>query len=187
MDTTGRYVPTECDEVRPDGRGGFSLLLVIGGALVRWIVWRSSFLSLGLLGLFVVVAGCAAAVQGEQQEEAGCAAPAPVLAAQPAQASPSETFRLKGKHFAGRYVCNDTGRGDSRIEAPRGFPDRGIRIDFVQGTRTWALTTVDSDEDLAFDARLEVPDGAAPGRAVVRATSRNPSPGPAETPFRVLD
>ena len=116
---------------------------------------------------------------------------APDLEVSPAQAAPNEPFRLHGEGFFGDFVCNDTGTPDPS-EPNGGLPTAGIKVEFVQGTRTWTLATVTSDEELSFDAgELEVPAGVTPGEAIVRAMS--PSVGPeasppqAEATFLVLD
>ena len=122
--------------------------------------------------------------------DAACAAEASDLQASPTQAVPGELFRLRGEGFYGDFVCDDGGGLLSRPAGGR--PTHGIRVEFLQGTKTWTLTTVASGEDLGFDASgLEVPAGARPGEAVIRATIPSTSPGTtpprAHTPFLVLD
>ena len=123
--------------------------------------------------------------------DAACAASTSDLEASPTQAAPGEPFRLHGEGFYGDFVCDDG--GSPLFSRPAGGrPTDGIRVEFLQGTRTWPLATVASDEDLTFDAEaLEVPTGAEPGEAVVRATSPSTAPGTtpprAHAPFVVLE
>lgn len=133
-------------------------------------------------------AGCSGTLGGSQAE---CGGPAATLEASPARAAPGEPIRLHGEGFYGDFVCDDN--GPEILSRPAGgrFTD-GIRVEFVQGTRTWSLATVTSDEDLGFDARsLKVPFEAKPGEAAVRATSppteSSEYPPQAETPFLVVD
>lgn len=141
-----------------------------------------------IAALCAIVAGYAGATRSGQ---AACSASMPRLEASPAQALPGEPLRLRRDGFYGDFICDDTGPPvSSRPQGGR--PTDGIRIEFLQGTRTWTLATVSSDEGLEFDAEgLAVPADAAPGEAVLRATSptvdpRMPPPR-AETPFLVLD
>ena len=112
--------------------------------------------------------GSAAAAGSASAAAVGC--PAPYLEVEPARAAPGAPFRLRGHNFTS---------GCERIK-----PAKGIRIDFRQDGATWRLTSVDAARDLAFNARLRVPEGAGPGRAVVRATTR--SGEPVEKRFVVL-
>ena len=142
-----------------------------------------------LLAAFcAAAAGYAGLVEGAQ---AGCAASLPTLRASPAQAAPGEPFGLHGEGFYGEFICDDTGPPVSSRPAG-GLPTDGIRVELLQGTKKWTLTTVASDKDLRFDAEgLTIPVDAAPGEAVVRATSPSvfpeASPPQADTPFLVLD
>lgn len=99
-----------------------------------------------------------------------------------------EPFALRGEGFADYSDRGGVLRGLG--ECPKPPPERGIPVEFVQDNRTWALGSVDGDEDLAFEAKLEVPADAAPGEAVVRATSSGSglaeAPPPAEAPLLVL-
>ena len=123
--------------------------------------------------------------------DAACAAVASDLEASPAQAAPGELFRLHGEGFYGDFVCDD--QGIALFSRPAGGrPTDGIRVEFLQGTKTWTLATVSSGEDLTFDAvGLHVPAGASPGEAIVRATSPSTAAGTSplrsHTPFLVLD
>ena len=135
-----------------------------------------------LVALCAIAAGCGSIGGGE----AACAAMGPRVEAEPARAAPAETFVLLGEGFA-----DYSGRGGRlRDECPRLLPERGIPVELVQGDRTWALARVDGGEDLAFEAEIEVPADAAPGEAVVRATSRGrglaEAHPPAEAPLLVF-
>ena len=140
-----------------------------------------------LTALCAVTAGCGGMPGGG---EAACADHARGLEASPARAAPNEPFQLHGEGFYGEFVCDDSGpRILSRPSGGR--PTDGIRVELVQGSRSWPLATVTSREDLSFDAGgLEVPPEARPGEAVVRATSprvdAGVAPPRAETPFLVL-
>lgn len=136
-----------------------------------------------LVALCAIAAGCGSIGGGE----AACAAMEPRVEAEPARAAPTETFVLLGEGFA-----DYSGRGGLlQGECPRLLPDRGIRVELVQGDKTWELARIDGGEDLAFEAKLEVPADAAPGEAVVKATSRSTGLSqalpPAKAPFLVLD
>ena len=148
---------------------------------------RFPTLMLLLALLCVIAAGCGGGIRGGQA--GSCGAAGPRIEASPAKAAPSDTFRLRGTDFA-NYSSSSSA---SQQECPRPLPVEGIRIEFVQGSRTWTLATVTSPEDLRVDAEvLTVPADAAPGEAVVRATSpqvsppASPSPPQADTPFLVL-
>ena len=144
-----------------------------------------------LMLVLALLAVLYAVTAGRGSGGAACAAVRPSLEASRAQAAPGETFRLRGKGFYGDFICDDTGPPVSSRPAG-GRPTGGIRVELLQGTKTWTLATVASDEKLEFDAEgLTVPADAAPGEAAVRATSpavdpRMPEPQ-AEVPFLVLD
>jgi hypothetical protein len=109
---------------------------------------------------------------GSASAEAGAkACPLPSLAVEPARVAPGGTFRLLGKNFTA---------GCGRIR-----PAQNIRIDFSQDGKTWRLATVAADRRLAFEVRPRVPEGAEPGRATVRATTR--SGDRTEQQFEVLE
>lgn len=141
--------------------------------------------------VLVLLAALYVLTAGRDGGGAACGATLPSLEAGPARAAPDGSFRLHGEGFYGDFICDDT--GPAFLSRPAGGrPTGGIRVEFVQGTKTWTLATVTSDEDLAFDAeRLTVPADASPGKAVVRATSpaveRAGIPPQGETPFLVLD
>lgn len=149
---------------------------------------KLSLVPILLAALCAIAAGYVGVVDSGQ---AACAAVRPGLEASPAQAVPGEPFRLHGEGFYGDFICDDTGPPVSSRPAG-GRPTDGIRVELLQGTKTWPLATVSSGEGLEFDAEsLTVPADAAPGEAVVRATSpsvdpRMPAPR-AEAPFLVLD
>ena len=143
-----------------------------------------------LLAAFcAAAAGYAGTVEGAH---ASCGASQPTLKADPAQAAPGEPFGLHGEGFYGEFICDDT--GPPVLFRPQGGrPTDGIRVELLQGTKKWTLATVASDKNLSFDAAgLTVPADAAPGAAVMRATSpqvsspASPSPPQADTPFLVL-
>ena len=144
--------------------------------------------SVVLLAAFcAAAAGYAGTVEGAH---AACAASLPSIQARPAQAAPGEAFRLHGEGFYGEFICDDA--GSPVISRPQGGrPTDGIRVELLQGTKTWTLATVASGKDLEFDAQgLGVPADAAPGEAVVRATSPSVDPRMPptrdEVPFLVL-
>ncbi len=149
---------------------------------------KLSLVPILLAALCAIAAGYVGVVDSGQ---AACAAVRPSLEASPAQAAPGEPFRLHGEGFYGDFICDDTGPPVWSRPAG-GRPTDGIRVEILQGTKTWILATVSSGEGLEFDAEgLTVPADAAPGEAVVRATSpsvdpRMPAPR-AEAPFLVLD
>ena len=140
--------------------------------------------------LMLLATLCAAAA-GCGGGSAACSASPPKLEASPAEAAPGGTFGLRGEGFYGDFVCDDS--GPAVLSRPAGGrPTDGIRIEFLQGGRTWTLATVASDEDLRFDTKgLAVPPDAAPGRARVRATSpsttRGVLPPQDDAPLTVLD
>ena len=143
------------------------------------------------LMLILVLLAVLYAVTAGRSGGAACAAVRPSLEASPAEVVPGEPFSLHGEGFYGDFICDDTGPPVSSRPAG-GRPTDGIRVEFLQGTRTWTLATVASNEGLEFDAgELELPPDATPGEAVMRATSpsadpRMPPPR-AETPFLVLE
>ena len=110
--------------------------------------------------------------------------------AEPARAAPAEPFRLRGEGFA-----DHSGPGNPlQDDCPRILPERGIRVEFVQGDKTWELSRLNAGEEErgVFEAKLEVPADAEPGEAVVKATGPASSsdsgqvPLGARTPLRVL-
>ena len=139
-----------------------------------------------LATLCAAAVGYAGTVEGAQ---AACGASMPRLEASPIRAAPGETLRIHGEGFYGDFVCDDTVPFPSRPQGGR--PTDGLRVELLQGTRTWTLATVASDEKLEFEAeKLTVPSDVAPGEAVVRATSPSVAPSipppRAETPLLVL-
>lgn len=119
--------------------------------------------------------GCAGARIGG--ESGACAAVAPAVEVRPARVAPRGEFELRGEGFVGRYYCDDTGSPGSWGERRRNAPDRNIRVELVQGDRSWDLSPLDSDPDFAFRESLMVPTDAEPGAG--------PSSGPrAATPAR---
>jgi hypothetical protein len=58
---------------------------------------------------------------------------------------------------------------------------RDVRLILVQDGRERVLATVDADEEYSFSRRVRVPEGAAPGRAVVRAAGVGLDTQPSET------
>jgi hypothetical protein len=100
-------------------------------------------------------AGATAADQGE----AATICSSPSIEAVPARAAAGAKFQLRGHDFS-------SGCGG-------GTPSSGVTILFRQDGRTWRLTTLDADRNLAFEAGLRVPAGAEPGRAKVQAVLRS--------------
>ncbi len=110
---------------------------------------------------------------------AACATPAPILEARPSRGAPGNEFSIRGRYFvAGFSVCDDTGSGSPA--AAQTVPARDVRVEFVQGKRTWELGSVEADKGSRIATELEVPEDARPGRAIVRATYGQ---GPPESPY----
>ena len=150
-----------------------------------------AFVMVLLMVLFTLAAGRGSVGLGSQ-EEAACAAVRSTIKAEPARATPSGTFELRGSGFYGDYICNDTNFSGRPGETSGPLPDNAIRIEFLQGEKTWSLATVGSDKNLAFETKLKVPVDAKPGRAVVRAKGSNTGTvsgmsNPATTSFVVLN
>ncbi|MBI4729950.1 MAG: hypothetical protein HY775_10720 [Acidobacteria bacterium] len=119
-------------------------------------------------------AAFAAAILGPlaQPEVAHAMCPAPTISVRPDRGRPGSSFSVEGQYF---FVgCNDVMLGGQTPE--REPADRGIRIEFVQGARSWHLRTVDADSEYRFDVRARVPRDAGPGTALVRASGRNGTP-----------
>jgi len=90
--------------------------------------------------------------------EGACFSPEPILEAQPSRGAPKDRFGIRGRNFdADVRDCGDD-------------PARSVRVEFLQGGRTWELGTVEASKGSRLAARLEVPADARPGRATVRAT-----------------
>lgn len=113
--------------------------------------------------------------------EAACFSPEAILEAQPSRGAPGDEFSIRGKNFvADLGYCDDN-------------PARNVRVEFLQDGKTWKLGSVEADKGLRIAAKLEVPAGAGPGRATVRATyGQGPPEAPygrvsAEARFSVLD
>lgn len=133
--------------------------------------------------------GASSAAGSSSSSEAACAYPAPTLEARPARGAPGDRFRVSGGHFiAGFSACDDTPPEMSAQTVPA----RDVRIEFWQDGRTWGLGSVEAGKNARIDATLEVPAGARPGRATVRATytpgvgASTPPESVTETPFLVL-
>jgi hypothetical protein len=76
------------------------------------------------------------------------------------RAEPGQALRINGDGFA-------TGCVDNPL-AEEG-PDRDVRVEFRQGSRTWDLGTVAADPGNSIELRLDVPSDAKPGEAGVAA------------------
>jgi hypothetical protein len=140
----------------------------------RWRMRRrGASLAVLLLLAWPAVAGCAFGSQ------AACSRGADSDRVEPERAAPGESFGLHGEGFAGD--CYDTGQ---LVEPP---PERGIRVVLRQGDEEWRLATVDAGPapDYAIDAELAVPEGAAPGRAVVEIHTKLAA-RPDKVPLRVV-
>jgi hypothetical protein len=105
------------------------------------------------------VASQAARAPAADQGEAATSCSSPTIEAVPARAAAGAKFRLRGHDFS-------SGCG-------RGTPSSGVTILFRQDSKTWRLTTLDADRDLAFEAGLRVPASAEPGLARVQAVLRS--------------
>ncbi len=149
---------------------------------------KLSLVPILLAALCAIAAGYVGVVDSGQ---AACAAVRPSLEASPAQAASRRAVPPPRRGLYGDFICDDTGPPVWSRPAG-GRPTDGIRVELLQGTKTWTLATVSSGEGLEFDAEgLTVPADAAPGEVVVRATSlsvdpRMPAPR-AKAPFLVLD
>lgn len=100
--------------------------------------------------------------------EGACFSPEPILEAQPSRGAPGDEFGIRGKNFdANLRDCDDD-------------PARDVRVEFLQGGRTWQLGSVEAYKGSRIAAKLEVPTNARPGRATVRATYGQ---GPPEVPY----
>lgn len=99
----------------------------------------------------------AGAPAADQEEAATTCSPASIEAV-PARAAAGAKFRLLGHDFSG---CGG------------GTPSRDVTILFRQDGRSWRLTTLDADRNMAFEAGLRVPAGAEPGLAKVQALPRS--------------
>ena len=102
--------------------------------------------------------------------EAATACPSPSIEAEPTRAVAGAKFRLRGHDFSS--------------DCEGGKPSSDVKILFRQDGRTWKLTTLDAERDLAFEAALRVPAGVESGPAKVQAVLR--SGGRAEERFVVL-
>ena len=94
---------------------------------------------------------------GEPESATTCSSPS--IEAVPARAAAGAKFRLRGHDFS--YGCGG------------GTPSRDVKILFRQDGRSWRLTILDADRNMAFEAGLHVPAGAEPGPARVRAVLRS--------------
>jgi hypothetical protein len=105
------------------------------------------------------VASQAEGAPAADQGEAAATCPPASIEAVPARAAAGAKFRLRGHDFS-------SGCGG-------GTPSRDVTILFRQDGRTWRLTTLDADRNMAFEAGLRVPAGAEPGLAKVQAILRS--------------
>ena len=105
------------------------------------------------------MASQAAGAPAAGEPEAATTCSSPSIEAVPARAAAGAKFRLHGHDFS-------SGCGG-------GTPSSGVKILFRQDGRTWRLTTLDADRNLAFEAGLRVPAGAEPGLAKVQAVLRS--------------
>jgi hypothetical protein len=116
---------------------------------------------------------------GSGSSAAACASPEPILEARPARGASGDEFSIRGRYFvAGFSVCDDTGTESD--PSAQTVPARDVRVEFLQGGRTWELGSVKADKGSRIATQLEVPAGARPGRATVRATYGQ---GPPEAPY----
>lgn len=106
---------------------------------------------------------------GSGSSAAACASLEPILEARPARGAPGDEFSIRGRYFvAGLSVCDDTGSGSPA--AAQTVPARDVRVEFVQGKRTWELGSVEANKVSRIATKLEVPEDARSGHATVRAT-----------------
>lgn len=107
------------------------------------------------------------------------ACPAPAITLEPTSGHPGSAFTILGQYFF--TGCNDVSSGGAT--PPAEPPDHGVVIKFVQGGRSWTLTTVDANSSYVFETRVRVPFAASQG--VARVTARGDN-GTAIAPFAVL-
>lgn len=102
------------------------------------------------------------------------ASPAPADCVAPSISAPrtvlaGEDLVVTGEEFAAE--CNDTGSGC--VVPRRSPPLTDVAVDLSDGFDSVASTVVDANEDYAFEARLPVPAGAAPGMYHVTVARQN--------------
>lgn len=96
--------------------------------------------------------------------EAACGWPEPTLQARPPRGAPGDGFGVRGRYF------------EADVRDCDKDPARKVRVEFLQGGRTWQLGSVEVSKGSRLAARLEVPADASPGRATVRATYEQRTP-----------
>lgn len=100
---------------------------------------------------------------------AACAARASSLEVEPKQVSPNGSLEVHGEGFGRLVECDDTGFAGEELEGAVYEPRKNVSIELRQGSRSWELSTVSADEELAFNEMLKLPSGVTPGRATVTA------------------
>lgn len=98
-----------------------------------------------------------------------CAARASSIEVEPKQVSPTGSLEVHGEGFGKIVECDDTGFVGEESKGAVFEPRENISIELRQGSQRWELSTVDADQDLAFDEELQLPAEVAPGQATVTA------------------
>lgn len=112
-----------------------------------------------------------------------CAARASSIEVEPKQVSPTGSLEVHGEGFGKIVECDDTGFVGEESEGAVSEPEKNVSIELRQGSQRWELSTVDADQDLAFDEELQLPAEVAPGQATVTAKGNQ---GAVKAPISVV-
>lgn len=148
--------------------------LRIGSVKLRIVDRRSGQRQFGAL---LLLGATTALILTISAAPAWSACPPPEIAVSPSSGSPRSQITVTGQRF---FVgCNDFQTvvpGQSPSPPPPEHADGNIRIEFIQGSRVWTLTTISATSDYTFKVMLTVPAEAATGPSSVRATGSNGTP-----------
>lgn len=126
-----------------------------------------------LLGaFFILLGGCTAVNQPGEL----CVSSS--IEVRPTSSPPGGTVVVTGQNFF--RGCNDLGGSPAAEEM---VPERGIGIEFHQGSHSWPLGRVDATSDFSFEAVMQIPTAAAAGPATFLVSSDS---GTVEAQFDVL-